>query len=95
MAKPATARTLILNASYEPLAVVPLRRAVVLVLLERAEVVSTDGTYSHSERFLIENPSVIRLTRFVRVPYTRRVPVTRRNVLARDSHVCAYCVLTQ
>lgn len=84
-------KTLILNASYEPLAVVPLRRALVLVLLERAEIVATDGTYSHAEKIMKENPSIIRLREFVRVPFARRVPVTRRNVLSRDAHTCAYC----
>lgn len=84
-------QTLLLNATYEPLAVVPLRRAVVLVLAEKAEVIDADGAEIHSERTSMPIPTVIRLTRFVRVPYVRRVPVTRRAVLQRDHHTCVYC----
>lgn len=35
-------------------------------------------------------PSIIRLSRFVRVPY-KRVVLTRKNILRRDSYKCAYC----
>jgi len=86
-----TQRTLLLNATYEPLAVVPLRRAVLLILAEKAEVLDADGGQLHSENFNMPIPKVIRLTKFVRVPFTRRVPVTRRAVLQRDHFRCAYC----
>ena len=39
-----------LNASFEPLCVVSVRRAVVLVLKEKAEIVSRDADELHSER---------------------------------------------
>ena len=83
--------TLVLNASYEPLCVVPLRRAVVLVLAEKATVVEVGDGLLRSERTALPIPSVVRLTRYVRVPYRRVVPVTRRAVLERDGHRCAYC----
>jgi 5-methylcytosine-specific restriction endonuclease McrA len=83
--------TLVLNASYEPLCVVPLRRAVVLVLAEKATVVEAGDGLLRSERQAVPIPSVVRLTRYVRVPYRRMVPVTRRAVLERDGHRCAYC----
>lgn len=82
---------LVLNATYEPLCVVPLRRAVVLVLAEKAIVVEAGSAVMHSERISVPIPSVVRLARFVRVPYRREVPLTRRAVLERDSHLCAYC----
>lgn len=82
---------LVLNATYEPLCVVPLRRALVLVLAEKAEVVSEGDTVWHSERLTVPAPSVVRLARFVRVPYRREVPLTRRAVLDRDAHCCVYC----
>lgn len=91
MARKENTRTLVLNASYVPLAVVPLRRAVVLVLQEKAEVVEYSGEYVHSERMAFEIPAVIRIKHFVRVPYARRLPVTRMNVLKRDDYNCAYC----
>lgn len=85
------AGALVLNATYEPLCVVPLRRAVVLVLAEKAEVVSAGEAVWHSERLTLPAPSVVRLSRFVRVPYRRDVPLTRRAVLDRDGHRCVYC----
>ena len=43
-------RALLLNASFEPLCVVSMRRAVVLVLKEKAEIVARNGAELHSER---------------------------------------------
>ncbi len=82
---------LVLNATYEPLCVVPLRRAVVLVLAEKAVVVEAGDEVMHSERTAIQVPTVVRLSHYVRVPYRREVPLTRRAVLDRDGHACAYC----
>jgi 5-methylcytosine-specific restriction endonuclease McrA len=82
---------LVLNATYEPLCVVPLRRAVVLVLAEKAVVVEASSQVMHSERLAMPVPTVVRLSRFVRVPFRREVPLTRRAVLDRDAHACVYC----
>jgi 5-methylcytosine-specific restriction endonuclease McrA len=81
----------VLNASYEPLCVVPIRRAVVLILAEKAEMVETGDGYLHSAHSSIPIPHVVRLSRYVRVPYRRPIPLTRRAVLARDGHRCVYC----
>lgn len=85
------AGTLVLNASYEPLCIVPLRRAVVLVLAEKAVVVEAGSVVLHSQRQAINAPAVVRLSRYVRVPYRRSVPLTRRAVLHRDAQRCVYC----
>lgn len=82
---------LVLNATYEPLCVVPLRRAVVLVLAEKAVIIEAGPLVMHSERLSVPIPSVVRLSHYVRVPYRRAVPLTRRAVLDRDAHACAYC----
>lgn len=84
-------RALVLNATEQPLAVVPARRAVVLVLKEKAEVVVPDGQVFRSERLSIEAPSVVRLRYYVRVPYRTHAALTRRAVFARDGWVCQYC----
>lgn len=84
-------RALVLNASDSPLAVVPARRAVVLVLKEKAEVVASNGMVFHSEHLIMEAPSVVRLRRYVRVPYRAHAPLTRRAVFARDLWTCQYC----
>jgi 5-methylcytosine-specific restriction endonuclease McrA len=85
------ARVLVLNASYEPLSVVTERRAIVLVLHRKANlVVGKDERWSSEDSFF-EVPSVVRLNRFVKVPYRRTAPVTRRAVFGRDGHLCQYC----
>jgi 5-methylcytosine-specific restriction endonuclease McrA len=84
-------RALVLNASYEPLSVVATRRAVVLVLRDRADVLESNGVVWRSESLELSSPSVIRLRNFVRVPYGRRVPLNRRSVFLRDGYQCQYC----
>ena len=85
------ARALLLNASFEPLCVVSSRRAVVLVLKEKAEIVHRNGAEFRSERRNVPVPTVIRLVHFVRVPFRATAPLSRRAVFARDHHRCQYC----
>jgi 5-methylcytosine-specific restriction endonuclease McrA len=87
-------RALVLNASYEPLSVVPARRAVVLLLREKADLVEANGQRWRSARTEVVVPSVIRLRSYVRVPYARRAPLHRRAVFARDERRCQYCGAT-
>jgi len=70
---------------------VAARRAVVLVLKEKAEVVVSNGLVFHAETFQIEAPSVVRLRYFVKVPFRAQAPLTRRAVFARDDWKCQYC----
>ena len=84
-------RALVLNVTDLPLAVVPARRAVVLVLKEKAEVVVSNGAIFRSERIALEAPSVVRLRTFVHVPFRTHAPLTRRAVFARDGWECQYC----
>ena len=82
---------LVLNASYEPLNVVSVRRAVVLLLLEKAQLIEAAEAHLRAERFSIPRPTVIRLVAYVKVPYGLRMPLSRRGVLARDQYTCQYC----
>jgi 5-methylcytosine-specific restriction endonuclease McrA len=85
-------RVLVLNASYEPINVCTIRRATVLVLKDRAEVLEKGEGALHSERLELERPCVIRLVRYVRIPRdVHRRKITRKAVLARDSYTCQYC----
>lgn len=90
---PPGSRVLLLNASFEPLAVVTAKRAIVLMLSGKAECVQAalEGAAFHSENLTVPAPSVMRLSRYVRVPYRRAVPMTRAGVLRRDLRRCAYC----
>ena len=84
-------RSLVLNATLQPLAVVPARRAVVLVLMEKADTIHADGVVFRSERVTLAAPSVVKLRYFVHVPHRARAALTRRAVFARDGWVCQYC----
>lgn len=84
-------KALVLNNTYEPLCVVPARRAVVLVLRSKASVVEENGVVMRSEKLSIQVPSVVRLNYFVKVPYRARASLSRRAVLVRDSFECQYC----
>jgi 5-methylcytosine-specific restriction endonuclease McrA len=84
-------KALVLNATFEPLCVVPVRRAVVLVLKDKAEVLHAGDRELHSERMVMPLPSVIRLTHFVKVPFRARAALNRRAVFARDDNRCQYC----
>jgi 5-methylcytosine-specific restriction endonuclease McrA len=83
-------RVLVLNASYEPLNLVNVKRAVVLVLKNKAEIIEDRGESLRSERLTMPFPSVIRLSYYVKVPY-RSVSLSRRAVFIRDKHICQYC----
>jgi 5-methylcytosine-specific restriction endonuclease McrA len=84
-------RSLVLNATFEPLCVVSDRRAVVLVLAETAEMLHASDALVHSAHLVMAVPSVVRLRRYVRVPYRWSTPLNRRSVFARDGHRCQYC----
>jgi 5-methylcytosine-specific restriction endonuclease McrA len=87
-----SSRVLVLNASYEPLNVCTVRRAVVLVLKEKAELIETGSRRLRSESITFPHPVVIRLVTYVRVPREGgRRKITRRAVFARDSWTCQYC----
>lgn len=81
---------LVLNATFEPLGVVSTHRAMTLVVRGKVSVVAVDSNnrvLRSASGEVFQVPSVVVLNRYVRVPY-RRVPLTRRMILARDSYVC-------
>lgn len=80
-----------LNATYEPLGVVAGRRAVVLVLAEKADLLESGGEVLHAATLVVDVPSVIRLRYVVKVPFHRHTSVSRRGVFLRDAHTCQYC----
>jgi 5-methylcytosine-specific restriction endonuclease McrA len=85
-------RVLVLNATYEPLNVCTVRRALVLLLKEKAVVLERGQGTLHSETMEIDRPEVIRLVSFVKVPRDiHRRRITRKAVLARDAWTCQYC----
>ncbi len=84
-------QVLVLNATYEPMSVVSVRRAVLLLLREKAEIVEAAEAYLRSAQIQLPVPLVIRLVCYVRIPHRLSLPVSRRTVLARDQYTCQYC----
>ena len=85
-------RVLVLNATYEPLNVCTVRRALNLLLKQKAEMLEHGDEVLRSETMALDQPEVIRLVSFVRVPRDiHRRRITRKAVLARDAWTCQYC----
>lgn len=83
---------LALNSSFEPLTLVPLRRALRLVIDGKAEIVEADSErLVRSAYCAYPRPIVIRLTRFIHVPRRFRRQVTNTFLFARDAYTCQYC----
>ncbi len=82
---------LVLNASFEPLHVCSIKRAVTLIMHEIAERVDDSAALLHSPSTSIKVPSVIRLRRYIKRPPRFHIAFNRRNVFRRDNHTCQYC----
>ncbi len=89
-------RCLALNASFEPLTMVPVKRALRLVIDGKAEIVEADADeHIRSPRVVLPKPAIIRLVKFVHVPRKFRRQVTNTFLFARDDYRCQYCHRTQ
>lgn len=82
---------LVLNQDYQPLSICSVQRSVKLVFMDKAELLhdnpkkvlrTVNEEYSY--------PSVIRLRRYIRIPYSR-IALSRRNIMKRDGQLCQYC----
>ena len=82
---------LVLNASYEPLRLVSVRRAIILLLQQKAELVEAAAQRLRAQGMAFAVPLVVRLVRYVAIPRHRQLPCSRRGVLARDRETCQYC----
>ena len=82
---------LVFNSDYSPLCVTNTKRAIVLMLMNKVDVVKCkENEYVASAKELFEVPAAIRLRQYVRLP-NHDIPLTRQNVYIRDNHVCQYC----
>jgi 5-methylcytosine-specific restriction endonuclease McrA len=88
-------RALLLNASFEPLAIIPDRRMLIKYMAGTVEPIEHSGRVFHSEKMAIMIPSVARLYKYVKLPsHHHTVLLNTRAVLARDDYTCGYCGLT-
>ena len=75
---------------------VPMRRALRLVIDGKAEIVEADtDRLVRSERMSLPRPAVIRLTKFIHVPRRFRRQVTNTFLFARDRYSCQFCGRSQ
>src|SRR5512144_1402454 len=81
---------LVLNASYEPINICAVRRALVLVLKGVASPEEHGFVHVHSARQTLKVPSVTRLLAYRRIPHQTRA-LSRKNILMRDRYTCQYC----
>ena len=81
---------LVLNQNYEPLNICQVRRAVVLLLGGKAEVLENGRGNIHSIDSVFDVPSVIRLAYYIRRPWRQR-KMTKLEVFNRDQYICQYC----
>jgi 5-methylcytosine-specific restriction endonuclease McrA len=83
---------LLLNSSYEPIHLITVRRAIILVLAEKAEIVESEkNAFLRSVTIQIESPVVVRLKTYIKIPYRNTITLTRRALMERDHHSCQYC----
>ena len=81
---------LVLNQNYEPLNICNVRRAIVLVIDGKAEVLEEYDFALRSASAEYASPSVIRLVYMIKRPRPK-VKLTRREIFIRDDYTCQYC----
>ena len=84
-------KVLVLNMDYSPINITTLQRGFKLVFKGKAEIVThQDKKPIKTERKDFKRPTVIRLLRYIVLPF-RKVSLNRQNIYRRDDHKCIYC----
>lgn len=81
---------LVLNANFEPVNVCDMRRAIVLLLAEKASLVVNGRGMVKTVNAAFPRPSVIRLQKMISRPRPQ-LKLSRREVFRRDNYTCQYC----
>ena len=82
---------LVLNQSYEPLNICRVRRAIILIYQNKAEMLENGSGFIHSAKREFPVPSVIRLASLIKRPYRAERKLTRVEIFKRDKYTCQYC----
>lgn len=82
----------LLNHDYSFLNVVDWKRAMCLVAKGKVQILAwSRKTVRTAEGLVVKIPAVLKLIKLIRILYRARVPFSKRNILIRDGHRCAYC----
>lgn len=90
MSTSSSLRSLLLNASYEPMKIVTWQKALILWFQDKVEVLEYHASYARTVTDQFQLPSVLRLKNYIR-PRVNAVRFCRENVYIRDNHSCQYC----
>jgi hypothetical protein len=88
--KKSSTKILVLNSDYLPVNVTTFKKAFKLIYKGKAEIIEDEGETIITFKKKYLNPSVIRLIRYVNIPY-RKVILSRENIFKRDNNTCTYC----
>ncbi len=83
-------QVLLLNATYEPLRIISWKRAIILMVLDKVEVLETYDQEIHTATVSFRLPAVVRLFKFIRFNQNT-VRFSRQNIYMRDRYRCQYC----
>ncbi len=83
-------KVLLLNNSYEPIQIIGGKKAIIMLLLEKVDLIEKTNSFICSEKLKLSFPSVIKLKKYVFIKI-KNIPLTRKNILSRDNNICQYC----
>ncbi len=83
-------RTLLLSQGYEPIKIIPWQRAMILLTLDKVDVVEEYDAEIRATSIIIKVPAVVRLRKAFR-RHAKPVKFSRVNIYARDGYRCQYC----
>jgi 5-methylcytosine-specific restriction endonuclease McrA len=81
---------LVLNADYQPLNLCSAKRAIVLWLADKVDILEEYDDLFSAQKCEFKVPSVIRLKYYIRKP-NYLIPLSRKNIHIRDNYTCQYC----
>ena len=83
-------KVLLLNSSYEPMTIVNGKKAILMILSKKVDSIEKTEYFINSCRLRFILPSVIKLKSYIYIK-TKRIPLTRKNIIQRDNYICQYC----
>lgn len=83
-------QVLVLNASYEPIHICGVERAIILIYKGMARSEQDTPLVMRSPSTVMPVPAVIRLVHYVNIPYKKKA-YSKKHIYLRDNYTCQYC----